>query len=181
MFAVAMLFEPLFKHAESQPHEVAIIDDHGTYTYSQLAAMAGGLSIFLSMQTKQPRVGLLLPPGAGFVVSFYATLVAGKAVVPVNYLLGEREIAHVIADSGIDTIVTIPQLAGRVKDTPLKVIDLAALPKTPPASLVPDFPSPARDDLAVLMYTSGTSGLPKGVMLTYGNVQSDVDAAIEHA
>jgi long-chain acyl-CoA synthetase len=130
-------------------------------------------------------VGILLPPSAGFVASFYGTLLAGKSVVPINYLLGDREIAHVIQDSGIDTVVTInnPLLGGRLKDLPLKVIDLQELAKAapPPGAIQPKFPSPKADDLAVLMYTSGTSGLPKGVILTYENLQSDVDAAIQHA
>ncbi|MBC8108970.1 MAG: AMP-binding protein [Anaerolineae bacterium] len=175
-----MLVEPLFTQATRQPQATAIIDDRGQYTYQQIAAMASGLGMYLSAQTKKPHVGLLLPAGAGFVASFYGTLLAGKSVVLINYLLGEREIAHVIADSGIDTVVTIPQLAPRLKDARLNIIDLTALPQTPPA-IQPKFPSPSANDLAVLMYTSGTSGLPKGVMLTYGNVQSDVDAAIEQA
>lgn len=178
-----MLFESLFKHAEQQAQDVAITDDTGKYTYQQLAAMALGLGMYLSAQTDKPRVGLLLPAGAGFVGSFYGTLLAGKGVVPINFLLGDKEIAHVIADSGIDTVVTIPFLAGKLKDTPLKVVDLTQIPKTPPAIVpAPDkLPKPAGDDLAVLLYTSGTSGLPKGVPLTYTNLQSDVDAAIEAA
>jgi long-chain acyl-CoA synthetase len=176
-----MLFEPLFAHAAKQPNDVAIIDDSGRYTHQQLAAMVAGLGMYLSMQTSKDKVGLLLPAGVGFAASFYGTLLAGKSVVPINFLLGDREVAHVIADSGIDTIVSIPQLAGRLKDTPLKVVDLTALPKPPPMSITPKFPSPRADDLAVLMYTSGTSALPKGVMLTYGNLQSDVESAIAHA
>ena len=175
-----MLFEPLFAHAAQNGQDVAIIDDQGRYTYQQLAAMAAGLGMYLAAQTSRPRVGLLLPSGAGFVASFYGTLLAGKSVVPINFLLGEREIAHIIQDSGIDTVVTIPFLAGRLKDTPLKIVDLTQLPKTPPAAIVPRFPSVKPDDEAVLLYTSGTSGLPKGVILTYGNFQSDVDSAIEH-
>lgn len=176
-----MLFEPLFAHAASQPQTLAIQDDRGSYTYQQLAAMASGLGIYLSAQTKKPNVGLLLPAGAGFVASFYGTLLAGKSVVPLNFLMGDRELTHMIHDSGIDTIVSIPQLAARLKDLPLKVVDLTQLPHTPPAALKPRFPSPRADDMAVLLYTSGTSGNPKGVMLTYGNLQSDVDAAIEQA
>ena len=175
-----MLFEPLFAHARSTPDSVAVIDDHGRYTFQQLAAMATGLGVYLSAQTQKPRVGLLLPAGAGFVASFYGTLLAGKSVVPINFLLGEREITHIIMDSGIDTIVTIPQLAGKLKDTPLNIVDLTKLPQMPPG-MAPKFPSPGIDDMAVLMYTSGTTGLPKGVILTYGNLQSDVDAAIHHA
>jgi len=175
-----MLFEPLFSHARQRPQDVAVTDDTGTHTYQQLAAAASGLGMYLASQTKRPHVGLLLPPSAGYAASFYGTLLAGKTVVPLNYLLGEPEIAHVIQDSGIDTVVTIPQLAGRLRELPLKIIDLTQLPQTPPA-IAPKLPSPRVDDLAVLMYTSGTSGLPKGVMLTYGNLQSDTDASIEYA
>src|SRR2546423_3290010 len=142
-----MLFEPLFAHAAKTPQQVAIIDDHGRYTFQQLAAMASGLGIYLAAQTEQPRVGLLLPAGIGFVASFYGTLLAGKGVVPINFLLGDREVAHVIADSGIDTIVTIPQLAGRLKETRLKIVDLTQLPQTP-TGVQPKFPEPKADDLA---------------------------------
>src|SRR4051794_6452365 len=175
-----MLLEPLFAHSVQKPSDLAIVDDRGQYTFAQLAAMSAGLGLYLRTQTQRPRVGLLLPASAGFVASFYGTLLAGKSVVPINFLLGEREVAHVIADSGIDTVVTIPLLAGRLKVGPLNIVDLTQLPKTPPA-IAPKFPSPSSNDLAVIMYTSGTSGLPKGVMLTYGNLQSDVEAAISHA
>ena len=176
-----MLFEPLFAHAQQTPNDVAVVDDRGSHTFQRLASGAAGLGMYLSMQTEQPRVGLLLPPGAGFVASFYGTLLAGKSVVPLNYLLGEREVLHCIKDSGVDTVISIPQLAGRLENTELKIVDLSQLAQMPPMAITPTFPSPKPADEAVLIYTSGTSGLPKGVVLTYGNLQSDVDAAIEHA
>jgi long-chain acyl-CoA synthetase len=177
-----MLTESIFSRAAEQPSTVAVVDDRGKYTFAQLAAMASMLRRAVSDSTGQPRIGLLLPPGAGFVASFYGALMAGKAVVPINYLLGDREIAHCVADSGIDVVVSIPQLAGRLKGLALKVIDLTQLASAPAGSQQPDLgqPSPAADDLAVLMYTSGTSGLPKGVLLTYGNLQSSVDGSIAH-
>lgn len=175
-----MLFEPLFARARQHPQDIAITDDVGQYTFQQVAAMAAGLGVYLKDQTNRPHVGLLLPSSAGYVASFYGTLLAGKTVVPINFLLGEREVAHVIQDSGMDTVITVGPLAARLKDLPLKIIDLLQLPKTPPA-IEPKFPTPQEDDLAVLLYTSGTSALPKGVMLTYGNLQSDADACIEHA
>src|SRR4051812_20752243 len=178
-----MLIDPLFIHAAQRPEELALIDDRGQCTYSQLATMAVGMSHVVASQTSLPSVGLLLPAGSGFVASFYGTLLAGKSAVLINYLLGDKEIAHVIADSGIDMVLTIPQLAGRVANAGLKVIDLTQLPAPDPNSMLaeagtPKFPQVNKDDMAVLMYTSGTSGLPKGVILTYGNLQSDVDAAI---
>src|SRR5688500_10008206 len=156
-----MLFEPLFKHATTKPQAVAAIDDRGQVTYQQIAAMATGLGVDLADQTAQPRVGLLLPRSAGFAASFSGTLLAGTGVVRINFLLGDREIAHVIADSGIDTVVTIPQLAPRLKETRLKVIDLTALPPTPPPN-APTPPAPAAGDTAVLIYTRRTPGLLQG-------------------
>ena len=179
-----MLIEPLFAHASQRPTELAVIDDKGQYTYQQLATMSAGLGMYIGSQTSAPSVGLLIPPSAGFVASFYGTLLAGKSAVLINYLLGDKEIAHVIKDSGIDTVVTIPQLAPRVANAGLKVIDLAQLAGASPvaaATSPKELPKHDPDHMAVLMYTSGTSGLPKGVILTYGNLQSDVDAAIKHA
>ena len=181
-----MLIDPLFSHAAATPNEIACIDERGQHTYAQLAMMAVGLAQVVASQTSAPSVGLLLPAGSGFVASFYGTLLAGKSAVLINYLLGDKEIAHVIKDSGIDTVLTIPQLAPRVAGSGLKVIDLAQLALSPNAMPAEAgtpvmFPKVGSEDMAVLMYTSGTSGLPKGVILTYGNLQSDVDAAIAHA
>jgi long-chain acyl-CoA synthetase len=175
-----MLLEPLFLHGARQADVIAIIDDQGECTYGQVGMAAAGFAQLITSHTQLPRVGLLLPSGRAFVASFYGTLLAGKAVAPINFLLGDAEIAHCIRDSGIDTIVTIPQLAGRVEKLGLKIVDLTQLPKAgsiePPSSL----PSTPADQMAVLMYTSGTSGLPKGVPLSFGNLQTDVDAVIAY-
>jgi long-chain acyl-CoA synthetase len=186
-----MLIEPLLAHAAQVPNDIAVHDESGTRTFGQLAAAAAGIAQLLTGVTNRPSVGLMLPAGAGFVASFYGTLLAGKSVVPINFLLGEKEIAHVIADSGIDTIISIPQLSGKFNVPGLKIIDLVELAKRAAESgrapgdaleaLKTRLPNPKPDDLAVLMYTSGTSGLPKGVVLTFNNLQSDVDACIEHA
>ena len=178
-----MLFESLFKHADAKPHEIAVTDDTGSYSWQQFAAAAAGLGMYLRVQTDRPRVGLLLPTSMGFAASFYGTLLAGKAVVPINFLLGEREVQHIIKDSDIDTIVSIPLLSARLKETPLKIVDLQQLQKMapPPGAVTPHFPEVKADDMCVLMYTSGTSGLPKGVQISYQNLSSDVDSSIEHA
>ncbi len=176
-----MLVEALFAHADKHPTDVAIIDDRGSMTWQQLAASVAGLAMYLSQQTTQSRVGILLPASAGFVASFYGTLLAGKTAVPLNFLLGEKEVAHCITDSGVDTIVTIPLLAGKLKDAPLKVVDLTALPPVPTSAVRPKFPQTSPTDVATVLYTSGTSGMPKGVMLTHATLQGDVDACIESA
>jgi long-chain acyl-CoA synthetase len=186
-----MLVEHLLNHARNQPTELAIIDDHGRRTYAELAAMAAASAAMVARATTKPNVGLMLPSSAAFAANFYGILLTGKTVVPINFLLSEHEVAHVLADSGIDTVITAGPLAARLAGSGLRVIDLVALaaaapPIAPPIAspnlgAMPSAPSKSPDDLAVLMYTSGTSGAPKGVRLTYGNLQSDVDASIEAA
>ncbi|MCC6239120.1 MAG: AMP-binding protein [Phycisphaerales bacterium] len=176
-----MLLTHLFQHAAQNPQTLAMIDDSGSYTYQQLAGMSAGLGMYLSLQTQKPNVGLFLPSGAGFAASFYGAQLAGKTPVLINFLLSDREIAHIIADSGIDTVVSIPPLTGRLAAASVNVIDLKQLPKTPPTAITPHLPSPKPDDTAALLYTSGTSGLPKGVMLTYQNLDSCVSACIQAA
>lgn len=121
-----MLIDPLFTHARNTPQDVGVVDDLGQYTYAQIAGLAAGLSALISNTTTRPHVGIMLPAGVGFVSSFYGTLLAGKVAVLINFLLGDREVQHVLSDSGIDTVITIPQLAPRVAgQANLRVIDLA--------------------------------------------------------
>jgi long-chain acyl-CoA synthetase len=176
-----MLIEHLLGHAARQPEEIAIFDESCTLTYARLAGAAAWMAGHLGELSQKQNIGLLLPSSSGYVASFYGTLWAGKCVTPINFLLGPAEIAHVVADSGIDTVVTVTPLAEKIAGLGLKVVDLMTLP--PPTSMpaMPPIPKRSADDMAVLMYTSGTAGMPKGVELTYGNLQSDVDASIEHA
>src|SRR5271170_3983563 len=105
-----MLIEPLLAQAQGQPNEVAILDDQGPCTYQKLAGLAAGMARLIATQTDRPIVGLLLPSGAMFAASFYGSLWAGKSVVPINFLLGVRELTHVITDSGIDLVISVGPL-----------------------------------------------------------------------
>jgi long-chain acyl-CoA synthetase len=182
-----MIVEHLLTQARTQSDETAVIDDHGRYTFRQVAGAALATVGRVAAATQRPNVGLMLPSGMPFVAGFYGILMAGRTVVPINFLLGPREVAHVLADSGVDAVISTGPLATRLGECGVRVIDPVgeAIPEnaSPAAPLAGPAQMPARSgaDLAVLMYTSGTSGLPKGVRLTFANLQSDVDAAIAAA
>lgn len=131
------------------------------------------------------RVGLLVPNGAEFVQTYLGILAAGATVVPLNTLLNPREMDFILADAGVGVLVhhqsfTSAALAiGRDLSVPLCRVcigDAVDPDVTRFADLIvrahpaPALAADARTDVAVILYTSGTTGRPKGAMLTHGNL-----------
>lgn len=175
----------------------AVIDDQRTYTYGKLLAGALFVRKAIRAATTRPNVGLLLPTGGAMPVALLGTWWAGRIGIPINYLLSPEEMTYVIEDSEVDTIITVgpmlDYLNGAVGDKDaakgarprfipehIKLIRLEDLSYSglPPVAWPP---AAGANDVAVILYTSGTSGRPKGVMLTHGNLKSDAMAGIEHA
>src|SRR3954471_3589511 len=130
--------------AALRPDRVALEAPGGTLTYAQLLERAR-LDV-----APGSRVALTLAPGLEFAVALHACLMARAAAVPVDPRLAERERAALAAA----TTVTI--------DGPLGPCG----PLTPPVA-------PAEGDTALVVHTSGTTGAPKPVELSFGNVQAN--------
>ncbi|MEH1012006.1 AMP-binding protein [Micromonospora sp. CPCC 206060] len=116
------------------------------------------------------RVAIALPNTPDFAVAFLAVLRAGLVAVPVNPELTAPELRHVLADSGAAVLLCTAEVADRASaitaDLPGPLAVHTTLPTHPG---VPGTVHPGRsgEDLAVLLYTSGTEGRPKGAMLTH--------------
>ncbi len=127
--------------------------------------------------TDAQNVALFLPNGIGCAVGFFAITLAGKTAVPVNFLLKPGEIKRIILDSQVDTIITAEPLAGALAGAGPEVILIEKLMgDIKPASFKP--PDVAPDDIAAILYTSGTSAEPKGVMQSHRNILSNIDACL---
>ncbi len=180
------LLRPILKRLITNFRRVAVIDDQRTYTYGRLILGAFYFSRLLKRTTEKPHVGLMLPTSGAFPLAVLGCWLAGRIPVPINYLLNKDEMGHVIADAGIDTIFTVGKLlefidASGIPDgiRVVKLEEQAAHFKGIPPLRFP--PKPGSEDLAVILYTSGTSGKPKGVELTHGNLASCVLACMSHA
>ncbi|MFC4146415.1 AMP-binding protein [Micromonospora mangrovi] len=117
-----------------------------------------------------PRVALALGNTPDFVVSYLAVLRAGLVAVPVNPGYTGRELRHVLADSGAGVLICAEEVRDRVAALAAELPALTAVHTAPPVTDVAGavtFPRRGGEDLAVLLYTSGTEGRPKGAMLPH--------------
>ncbi|MFI7647435.1 AMP-binding protein [Micromonospora sp. NPDC049460] len=115
-----------------------------------------------------PRVAIALGNSPDFVVGYLGALRAGLVAVPVNPGLTAPELRHVLADSGASVLIGTERVRDLVADVAGELPALTAVHGAPPMTDGGGpFPHRGGDDLAVLLYTSGTEGRPKGAMLTH--------------
>ncbi|HWM02319.1 MAG TPA: acyl-CoA synthetase [Actinophytocola sp.] len=140
-------------------------------TYRELARLAGHLAGSLA---GRERVAVWATPTIETCVATVGALVAGVPVVPVNPKIGERELAHIVADSAPDVVLAAPNtdLPGPLAELPRQPVQLTPVDGAlPPAPDEPDGETPA-----FVVYTSGTTGPPKGVVLPRRAVAANLDA-----
>jgi long-chain acyl-CoA synthetase len=161
------------------PDRVALRQDNRMFTYAELDDTAARVASALTEHGvgRGRAVGLMLPNIPEFAICYYAILRAGGVVVPMNPLLKGREIEYYLTDSNANLLITstmsLPhaQEAAGAADAELIVADVQ-LDELVSAHERQGSPVPrADDDVAVLLYTSGTTGRPKGAQLTHANLR----------
>jgi len=117
------------------------------------------------------RVGIIMKNRPEYLEALYGIWFAGLTAVPVNAKLHQRECAFILEDSGAGLCFVSDELAGHVPD-PVPKVAIGSEPWEAMLAASPMEPAAVgRDDLAWLFYTSGTTGRPKGAMLSHGNLR----------
>ncbi|HCE60774.1 MAG TPA: long-chain-fatty-acid--CoA ligase [Janibacter terrae] len=175
--------------AQAHPDRVAIKLDDAELTWAQLHGLAAQTAGALRAAGLEPgdRVSLILPNVPAFPVLFYGTLLAGGIVVPMNPLLKAQEIEYFYTDSGAKFSFVWGDFAAEAQagaeGTSTRVI--ASGPVGPSEEDLPagePIATPverAGDDTAVILYTSGTTGRPKGAELTHDNLDLNAKRSAE--
>jgi fatty-acyl-CoA synthase len=158
--------EMLQRSAAARPATAALVFGETTRTFAELAERSDRLAAALAARGvgKGDRVALLMHNGTDIVEAFFGIQKAGAAAVPINFRLVADEVAHILADSGAKVALASGELTAFGGFEAFDDV-LAAAPEdgTPEVAL-------DGEDLAFLMYTSGTTGRPKGAMLTHSNL-----------
>ncbi len=172
------LLSQLEQTCARQPDRPAACDQSLALGYKGFRAVAAGLAPQIAAQTEQSRVGIMAPTSSACAAAIFACWYAGKVPVPLNFLLGPEELAKIIRDAELDLVITIERFAPNLAGTGLRTLLLNTQTLVPGDTAAPDAEP---RDVAVVLYTSGTSGDPKGVCLSFDNLVHNARASIEHA
>ncbi|MFB7331150.1 acyl-CoA synthetase [Streptomyces adustus] len=160
------------RSARRTPARVAVDYRDRTWTYEELDTAVSRAASVLLDQGLAPgdRVGAYGHNSDAYLIAFLACARAGLVHVPVNQNLTGDDLAYIVGQSGSALVLTDPDLADRLpsdlRTLPLRDTDDSLLARLATATQY-DGPEPRGEDLVQLLYTSGTTALPKGAMMTH--------------
>jgi long-chain acyl-CoA synthetase len=181
------LGEMLRRRAAATPNLTALVYGEQTVSFAELAARVEAMGRGLVRLGLQPgdRALLMVPNCPAYIEAYYGILAAGGTVVPVNPLYVPREVAHIASDSGARWLIVADAIRERAVGLDVErtiVVRMAGGAVAPGEVAMEDVLAGAGADLprgdalapASLQYTGGTTGLPKGAVLTHRNLVANV-------
>jgi long-chain acyl-CoA synthetase len=184
---MSKLYSILINNANRFPDKEAVIEGERRWTYREFLKQVDQAAAGFKEIAVNPgdRVGLMLFNQKEFLVSFFALRKIGAVVVPINIQMLPQDICFVIQNSGIKHMVIADSLFENIKDLPLRFVIVGDAGKHVQSyesfmaegaaqGEVPNANTP-ETDLSFLLYTSGTTGHPKGVMLTERNLLANIE------
>jgi amino acid adenylation domain-containing protein len=161
------------------PAKPAIVEPLGTTVYGDLDARSRAVAEALAASGVRAgdRVAIFLPRGADAAAAFFGVLASGAIAVNVNESLRPRQIEHILDHSDSKILLTAPDMLERLPralETRASVLSLADISASGTAEPAPRIET----DVAHIVYTSGSTGLPKGVTISHGNLWAGMRAVV---
>lgn len=172
----------LFERAREHGERVALVDGERRFSYAELrdasarvaATLLGGRS-----DLQEGRVAFLTPPGIEYAALLWGIWRAGGIAVPLSVSAAEPELAHVLSDADVEVAVATPALGPRIeascRQEGVRVLDAAGVLQGEEMAL----PEVSAERRAMILYTSGTTSRPKGVVSTHLSLQAQVTSLVE--
>jgi amino acid adenylation domain-containing protein len=167
----------LWSAAARSPAKAAIVERERTVSYEELRGRAGAVARALTLAAVQPgdRVVIHLERGVDAVAAYFGVLATGALAVVVNEMLRPRQVEYVLGQSGAKALLTSAAMQARVhRDVSTRAVTITTDALEAAAEYEPR-PCGAESP-AQITYTSGSTGLPKGVVGSHGNVWAVIGA-----
>ena len=171
-----------FPALSDRNQRIALVDGEKEYSYRQVnesverfaAGLLGGKN-----DLKEERIAVLIPAGLGYVTALHGIWRAGGIAVPLNIAAAERELEHYLADAGVTRVIAGPEhpvaLTGLCERLEIDLLTVDGTRGGGPGKL----PAIECSRRAMIVFTSGTTSKPKGVVITHSAMHAQITMLIE--
>lgn len=181
------LAKKLYTSASAKPDKVAVFYGDTTVSYGKIVNQSAHIARILKdiyQVKKGDRIGLLIRNRPEFIPALFGIFFADCVVVPINNFMKPYEISYIIGDAGINVLITEEQMHAVVHKVSsmqnnLKILKIDGLFEGLSEDISIPETTANEQDLAIIIYTSGTTAHPKGAMLTHYNLLHNVSSCYE--
>lgn len=175
------LADAVLEAATSVGDKAAVVDRERVVSYADLTTQSLAIAEVLALTGVKPedRVAIFLPRGAEAASAFFGTLATGAIAIMVNESLRWRQIEHILKHSSARILLTSGDMLRRLSkpaDIATPIISTDDIPQSGTFQPLPRI----GDDVAQIVYTSGSTGLPKGVVISHANLWAGMQAVVDY-